>query len=325
MIDNKALKIILIMQGISRLVHPMIESPHQIVGIIDCCPRKGSNQRPLILKIFAFLYRIFRPARGLKDLAQSLQIPYYYMDKGSDINLQNWVKNLNPDLIFIFGMSQLLSAKIFNIPKYGTINLHPSMLPEYRGPNPDFWQYYNMEMNPGVTIHFIDKGEDTGDILLQERTHIPLGTRSPERLDILAGQTGVRLTLKVMDDIKNDQKLNRIKQTEKSPTDRARAVKANEHQNLINWEKWEIDRIWHILRGTETWLDALKPPFIFSSLYIGHRWTIEEMQKCDIQDYELKQIYKEKKRYFVICQNGKIYLSVTFHIKTFILGLLNRQ
>lgn len=87
----------------------------------------------------------------------------------SSCELESWVKSLSPDLIVVYSMSQLLKENIYSIPRFGTINLHPSYLPEYRGPNPIFWMYYNMEKQGGVTVHYIDQGEDTGNIILQKR------------------------------------------------------------------------------------------------------------------------------------------------------------
>ncbi|MGI6455390.1 MAG: formyltransferase family protein [bacterium] len=81
--------------------------------------------------------------------------------------LERWVREKNPDFICVKSMSQLLKENIFSIPKYGTINLHPSILPNYRGPNPLFWTMFNQECESGMTVHYINKGEDTGDILRQ--------------------------------------------------------------------------------------------------------------------------------------------------------------
>ncbi|WP_394339091.1 formyltransferase family protein [Methanosarcina sp. UBA289] len=76
--------------------------------------------------------------------------PYYYLRKGENENLEKWMKNLQPDLI-VYSMSHLLKENIFSIPKFGTINIHYSHLPEYRGPAPLFWEYYDYVLNPGVT------------------------------------------------------------------------------------------------------------------------------------------------------------------------------
>ncbi|AAM07923.1 formyltransferase family protein [Methanosarcina acetivorans] len=81
----------------------------------------------------------------------------------------NNIRNLEPDLIVVFSMSHLLKENVFNVPSYGTVNIHYSYLPEYGGPNPLFWQYYDYILDPGVTLHYVDKGEDTGNVIYQRR------------------------------------------------------------------------------------------------------------------------------------------------------------
>ncbi|WP_394339186.1 formyltransferase family protein [Methanosarcina sp. UBA411] len=88
---------------------------------------------------------------NLKIFSKKLRIPYYFLRKGENENLEKWMKNLQPDLIVVYSMSHLLKENIFSIPKFGTINIHCSHLPEYRGPVPLFWEYYDYVLNPRVT------------------------------------------------------------------------------------------------------------------------------------------------------------------------------
>jgi methionyl-tRNA formyltransferase len=270
-----------------------------------------------VFKILRSLYSIFKKeAKSLKSYAVEKNIPYYYMNNGSDKNLEQWVKNINPDVIVVYSMSQLLKENIFSIPKYGTINLHPALLPSYRGPNPDFWMYYDGVKEGGVTVHYIDKGEDTGDIIYQEKYDFQLGLKSPQMLDLSIGKIGANLLLKALDNLEN---LPRVAQSTESPTKKARNIKAEEHKNIIDWQNWEIERIWHLLRGTELWLNALDQP---KGIYKGQRWAIEEFEKCDINGYEVSKVYKESNKYFVACNDGKIFLNLKFSLKNFVLNIL---
>lgn len=72
-----------------------------------------------------------------------------------------------PDLIVVAVFGQILKADIIGVPRLGAINVHPSMLPRYRGPNPFYWTLRNREEQTGLTVHHIDEGIDTGDIILQ--------------------------------------------------------------------------------------------------------------------------------------------------------------
>jgi len=206
---------------------------------------------------------------------------------------------------------------IFSIPKYGTINLHPAFLPSYRGPNPDFWMYYDGVRKGGVTLHYIDKGEDTGDIIYQENYDIPLGMKSPDMLDLSVNKIGVNLILKALENIEN---LPGKKQPENSPTPRARNIKEDEHKTIIKWENWKIERIWHLLRGTELWLNALEQP---NGIYKGQRWIVEDFEKSNFSNYKVSKIYKEKGRYFVVCRDGRIFLNLKFGFKNFVLNFVN--
>jgi len=307
----------IITMGISRILEPIV-GVHNVVGIIEPAPRNiKTNQKSLTFKALKGVYSIFKKeAKTLKSYSQEKNIPYYYMDNGSDKNLEQWVKDKNIDVIVVYSMSQLLKENIFSIPKYGTINLHPALLPSYRGPNPDFWMYYNGLKEGGVTVHYIDKGEDTGDIIYQEKYDFPLGLKSPQMLNLSIGKIGVNLLLKALDNLDN---LPRTAQSKESPTKKARNITIDEHRNIIDWQNWKIERIWHLLRGTELWLNALEQP---KGIYRGQRWTIEDFEKCDAGSYEVSKIYKVNNKYFVACKDGKIFFSLKFSLKNFVLNVM---
>lgn len=75
------------------------------------------------------------------------------------------LRRIKPDLIFVWSYSMILPEEIIKIPKYGCINVHMGLLPEYRGVNGVRWALLNGEEKTGITIHFMDSGIDTGDII----------------------------------------------------------------------------------------------------------------------------------------------------------------
>jgi len=107
---------------------------------------------------------------------------------------------LSPDVISIAFFNQLLRAPVLAIPRLGTVNAHPSLLPAYRGPSPLFWMLRNGEERGGVTVHLVDAGEDSGAILQREETPIPLGITGPELLDKLS-DIAARLMVRAIDDL----------------------------------------------------------------------------------------------------------------------------
>src|SRR5581483_2102492 len=98
---------------------------------------------------------------------------------GSDILVASNMKglvgalaDLKPDLIFVAGFPRKLPPNLLELPRLGCINLHPSLLPRYRGPDPLFWQFMNDETHVGFTFHRMDTDFDTGPILIQRHMEI---------------------------------------------------------------------------------------------------------------------------------------------------------
>lgn len=316
------MKILFITSGASRLLYPIIDSDYDIVGIIESMPRgyRDGDKKNVLYRILRYLFRkLIKKSYDLKEICKKENIPYNYICAGRDDEVAAWSRELQPDLIVIYSMSQLIKENLISIPKYGVINLHPSFLPDYRGANPDFWQYHDMEMKPGVTVHYVDAGEDTGDIIYQERILLPLGIKSPERLDLLIGGKGVKLILKAIENIKGGV-APRIKQPKLSPTQRARTILPGEHASIINWNDWPIDKIWHILRGTELWLNALPQP---RGIYRGQRWIVRDYQK-DKNLHPPGSLVKHKRRMAVAVPEGYIYVTRRFSFRSFILQIISR-
>lgn len=320
------MRVLLITQGVSRVVQPVLSSGHEIVGVLESMPRgySGDVGSSFVFKFLRNFYSFFKIKEvSLKNICAAHVIPYHIIFKGNLGEVGGWVEGIRPDLVVIFSMSQLLKSDIIKLPHLGVINLHPSFLPSYRGANPDFWQYYDMEMNPGVTVHYVDSGEDTGDVIFQERVHIPLGTKSPVRLDKLIGELGVSLLLKAIDTIAQGH-APRIPQPTQSPTIRARNLRPEEHSQIIDWENWPIERVWHVLRGTELWLNAIPQP---AGLMAGQRWSIYEYEKIDALPHVLGRPgklgkYNNKKCIYV--KGGVIYIGIEFNIKKSILKILQK-
>lgn len=313
---NESFHIVIITQGVTKIVQPLIESGHKVVGIIESAPRRQGNdlriKKLFIYHILKKLSRLIYKETSLKELCLTHSIPYFYYEKGMTIKLKEWLNGKAVDLLVVYSMSQLLPEDIYTIPKYHAINLHPSLLPSYRGPNPWFWIYYNMEKTSGVTVHFIDQGEDTGNIICQEEFKIPLGIKMPELIDIAIGKIGVKLLARSINNIRT---VKTIKQPSESPTIRAKNIKSQEHMSVIDWNNWPIERIWHLLCGTELWLNAIKQP---SGLFKGHRWIILNYEKCDMRNFLPGKLYTEDNSKFIACRDGKIYIKLKFNIKVFL-------
>ncbi len=83
--------------------------------------------------------------------------------------LREFIVAFNIDLLVCHAYMKILPEKVFSVPKLGSINIHPSLLPKYRGPSPTYWVIKNREKVTGLTCHFIDNGIDTGNIISQRK------------------------------------------------------------------------------------------------------------------------------------------------------------
>lgn len=101
----------------------------------------------------------------VKMKAEEYQIPVYQPVKIRSEENVTLLKELDPDIIVVAAFGQILPEEILNIPKYGCINIHASLLPKYRGAAPIEWSIINGEKEAGVTTMYMEKGLDTGDML----------------------------------------------------------------------------------------------------------------------------------------------------------------
>ena len=104
---------------------------------------------------------------SIKELCLNKKIPYYIVENHNGKESENILRNLKPDLI-ITANTRIIKSNILDIPTIGCINIHKSKLPKYAGLDSIFWALYHGEEEIGVTIHYLDKGIDTGDMILQE-------------------------------------------------------------------------------------------------------------------------------------------------------------
>ena len=160
------LKVVVVGYGAmyANLIQGCLNSDVEIVGVFY---DELIKNNPIKL----FFKNIFNPSKEY-SFSKSLNLNIL---KGKSVNSSKFQKQLlklNPDIIFVGSWSEKFKDKTFNIPKIATINIHPSLLPKYRGPNPYLQVILNDEKETGVTFHIMDKNFDTGPILLQEKIRI---------------------------------------------------------------------------------------------------------------------------------------------------------
>jgi len=108
-----------------------------------------------------------------KEAARSGEVPTYHPVKLTDPEFIGTIEEAAADLFVVVAYGRIIPARVFTMPRLGTINLHPSLLPRYRGAAPIQWALINDEAETGVTVQMINERLDAGDILLQKT--VPVG------------------------------------------------------------------------------------------------------------------------------------------------------
>ena len=168
----------------------------------------------------------------VKKYAQKQNLNILQPDNLKDEGFINEVKKLDPDLIIVVAFRKI-PKEIFSIPKYGTINLHASLLPNYRGAAPINWCLINNETKTGVTTFFINEKIDQGDILLQEELIIS----NEDDFGLLynkLSKVGAKLLVKTIKKVFSNN-LNPSKQY--IDTEIKLAPKLNSENTRIDWNK----------------------------------------------------------------------------------------
>lgn len=153
------------------------------------------------------------------------------------------VKKINPDLICVVAYGKILPKELLDIPKYGCVNVHGSLLPEYRGAAPIQWAVLNGDTKTGITTMFMDVGMDTGDMILKEEVEIGDDETTGElweRLKVI----GANLLVKTVEKIENGT-ATRIPQPEEGTI----APMLEKEMAKIDWENKTADQIKNLVRG----------------------------------------------------------------------------
>ncbi len=153
------------------------------------------------------------------------------------------IKKLNPDVICVVAYGKLLPKEILDIPKFGCINVHASLLPKYRGAAPIQWAILNGDKTTGVTTMYMDTEMDTGDIILKKEVEIGENETTGELWTRLA-KIGGELLVKTLQQI--EQNTAPRKEQEKNFTI---APMLSKEMAKINWSKKTAQEIKNLVRG----------------------------------------------------------------------------
>ena len=205
---------------------------------------------------------VFSP---VKEIAVKHDIKVFQPEKlKDDIEAVEYLKELKPDFIIVVAFGQILTKEVLDIPKYGCINLHASLLPMYRGAAPLNWVIINGEEKTGNTTMLMDVGLDTGDMLLKDEVEITKNMTSGELHDILMNRGG-ELLIKTIEGLAEGSIT-----PEKQEGETCYAKMLSKETGKINWNNSAQD-IHNLIRG-------LNPRPIAHTTYKGEPMKIYESE-----------------------------------------------
>ena len=189
--------------------------------------------------------------RGMKMLASPVK--EYALEKELQIlqpekiknntEFINKIKELNPDVICVVAYGKILPKEILEIPEYGCVNVHGSLLPKYRGAAPIQWAVLNGDKTTGITTMYMDEGMDTGDMILKKEVEIKENETTGELWNKLAYEGG-KLLVETLKQIEQ-KTAPRIPQTGEFTI----APMLDKKMAKINWEEKTANQIKNLVRG----------------------------------------------------------------------------
>lgn len=220
-----------------KTLERLIEDGHDIVGVVTQPDRpKGRGNKISVSPV--------------KEVALKHNLKIFQPEKAYSPEFTAELKGLNPDLIVVIAYGQILKKNLLEIPKYGCINVHVSLLPKLRGAAPINWAIINGDKKTGVTIMFMDEGLDTGDIIDVKEFELDNEITAGELHDWMMVE-GAELLVKTVRNIESGN-YTRTKQNDNEST---YAPMMDRNLGHVDFSKSAED-IHNLVRGTIPWPGA---------------------------------------------------------------------
>lgn len=182
----------------------------------------------------------------VKQLALTHNIPVFQPDTFKNESQLALLQELDPEVIVVVAYGKLLPGYVLDLPKYGCINVHGSLLPKYRGAAPVQWMVLNGETTAGVTTMYMDRGLDTGDILLVSETGVGENETAGELFDRLAAMGADLIS----------ETINRLPEgIERKPQDDSQSTYVSvldKRMSVVDWSK-SAQEVHNLIRGLDPW------------------------------------------------------------------------
>lgn len=228
----------------------------------------------------------------VKVLAEENNITVYQPNTMKSEETINLIKDINPDIIVVVAYGKILPKVILDIPKFGCINVHASLLPKYRGAAPIQWAVLNGDTETGVAVQQMNEGIDTGDLLLVKKTKIDINETSAELFERLS-LLGADALDKTINMLENDS----VKRTPQPDGDFGYAKMISREMSPIDWSKSAFE-IHNQVRGLQTWPCA-------DTVINGKKVKIHKTLLSELNGNSTGKIMNNKGVLTVCCGDGK--------------------
>lgn len=186
----------------------------------------------------------------MKVCAQMHGIEVFQPTKIKDEAALDVIRATNPDLIVVVAYGKILPKALLDMPKYGCINVHGSLLPQYRGAAPIQWAVLDGQEKTGVTTMWMNEGLDTGDMLMKSEREIPFDMTAGELFDALC-EDGAVLLSKTIDALEKGE----LKPEKQDDSKATYASMLTKEMSAIDWTKPALT-LHNQVRGLNPWPSA---------------------------------------------------------------------
>lgn len=216
----------------------LIEVGHQVAAVVTQPDKPKGRGKSLTMT-------------PVKEAALAHRIPVYQPKKVREPEFVDNLRAIAPDVIVVAAFGQIISKEILEMPRYGCINVHASLLPAYRGAAPIQWAVINGDRETGVTIMRMNEGLDTGDMIEKVVVKLDEKETGGSLFDKLS-KAGAKLCVKALEKLENGTAVFE-KQPESSTT--AYASMIDKKMGKINWGR-SAKEIEQLIRGLDPWPSA---------------------------------------------------------------------
>ena len=245
----------------------------------------------------------------IESLAIKNNIEVKVVGSMNTTSFKKFFSNLNVDLMFLGGgWPELINSDIFKIPKYGSLNTHPSLLPKFKGTDVHRWQILENTTESGITIHKINELFDSGEIISQKKIKI-LPNTTPQKLVEEVSKISGDVALKAIQKIKSGNLQSKIKNFDSENKYYNKWDWSENDRFLIDFNK-DLNEIQNfILASTQESYKYNGPFFVFKNKYFILRQTMPMKTSHHKNEYN-GFIGIDHEKVFIICGNNSDRLEI---------------